>query len=63
MRSEAHELYFDMTFVHANLCQHTFTTRSLGWGGAGGGGGVYLKCSPVAAIFFVVVLAKCVERF
>ena len=26
-------LRFGVTFVHANLCSHTFTTRLLGWDG------------------------------
>ena len=57
MRSEAHELYlrFGVTFVHANLCLHTFTTRFLGWEG---GVGDYLKYFPVAA----KILLLCLEN-
>ena len=43
-----------VTFVHANLCLHTFTTRSLGWEGVGD----YLKYSPAAA----KILLLCCEN-
>ena len=61
MRSEAHELFlrFGVTFVHANLCSHKFTTLFLGWEG---GRGLFETFSSSCNNFFVV-LEKWVERF
>ena len=52
-------LRFGVTFVHANLCSHTFTTRCLGWEG---GRGLFEIFSSSCKNYFVV-LGKCVERF
>ena len=50
---------FGVTFVHANLCKHTFTTRFLGWEGSRG---LFEIFSSNCKNSFVV-LGKCVEKF
>ena len=52
-------LRFGVTFVHANLCSYTFTTRFLGWEG---GRGLFEIFSSSCKKYFVV-LGKWVERF